>query len=80
MQKQEKPAQYKTTIFSNNWHEWLVLAMSWLSIPLGEHFSKNFKPHAGIHPNAEHLETINSSINSPIPVYFPAKHASLREV
>lgn len=46
----------------------------------GEHFSNIFKPHTDIHPNTEHLEKINSFINSPLPMSLPAKHTSPSEV
>jgi hypothetical protein len=46
----------------------------------GEHFSKIFKPHTDIHPSTEHLERINSFIDSPLPMSLAAKHTSPSEI
>lgn len=46
----------------------------------GKHFSNIFKPHTDIHPNTEHLENINSFINSPLPMSHPAKRTSPSEI
>jgi hypothetical protein len=46
----------------------------------GEHFSNIFKPHTDIYPSTEHLERINSFINSPLPMILPAKHTSPSEI
>ncbi|KAL4098379.1 hypothetical protein QTP88_023004 [Uroleucon formosanum] len=46
----------------------------------GEYFSNIFKPHTDIHPSTEHLERINSFIDSPLPMSLPAKHTSPSEI
>jgi hypothetical protein len=42
--------------------------------------SNIFKPHTDIYPSTEHLERINSFINSPLPMSISAKHTSPNEI